>query len=199
MVFGLALGMRARLHLAYRNGARSACAHFGAVMRSAGMLRKLAQESACGRRVVVAADVHRRAAENGFQEAAGLGMRVEVPASVVARARGVAHVEVGHEIAYARHVKMLFVRLLVAIADLARAVKGEARAAVLREEPHLLARQQRRAIDQVTEREITRTALEASVNRHLDRHRLAPVVNRHYRVVQLPVMEIEQITRAVIT
>jgi hypothetical protein len=41
-------------------------------------------------------------------------------------------------------------RLLVAVADLARAVKAEARAAVLREEPHLLARKQRCAIDQVT-------------------------------------------------
>src|SRR5262249_12934326 len=93
---------------------------------------------------------------------------------------------------------MLFVRLLVAIADLARAVKAEARAAVLREEPHFLARQQRRAIDQVTKREIARTALESRVNRHLDRDRLALVVGRHYRLVQLPVMKIEPITRAVI-
>jgi hypothetical protein len=36
------------------------------------------------------------------------------------------------------------------------------------------------------------------VNRHLDRDRLALVVGRHYRMVQLPVLKIEPITRAVI-
>src|SRR6266496_1695528 len=86
----------------------------------------------------------------------------------VGRAATVDDGEVGHEVAHARHVELLFRRLLAAVAEVGLAVEAEAGAPVGGEQAHLLTRQQGGGVGEVAEGERARAALDADVQGHVD-------------------------------
>src|SRR5215831_9171555 len=181
--------MSASLHFTDGHRAGRAAAHLGAVIRGLCVLMQLAQKITGRRRIVVAAYVDRRTAEDRAQDAAGLAVAVEVTFVGVGRTTAVSDSDVGHEVAPAGHVEMFFLTLFVAIADFARTVEREARAAIGREEPHLLSWKQRCAVDDVAQRQGAGTAGETDVDDHLDGYRAISDSHR----VELPVVKIEHI------
>src|SRR5262245_24134325 len=122
--------MAAGLDFSNRDSAGCSTAHLGTMVRSARMLEQLPQKVTGGCRVVVAADVDRWAAEDATQETAGLRVSIEMSFRPVGGASRVFKRKIGHEVAPARRVKVLFRGLFVTIADLGGAVEGEASTAI---------------------------------------------------------------------
>ena len=131
------------------------------------MLAVFTKEIRNGIRIEIAAHAGRAAQAEDVH--AGVGLAVHVRMRLVAGVGLVARIHVEQRVAHLLHEERFFRRLRIAIAELALTVEGELGAAVGREQPHLLARQQGRGVEQIAQRERSATALQVEMQLDFDR------------------------------